>query len=77
LNHLLYNHLFLGHFGKIQPGLIWTSPLPVRPRIFSIRPPLLSCKIFLGGIPHDLNPSRRRKKKQDFFLYIIKTLNFS
>ncbi|CAF1196802.1 unnamed protein product [Rotaria sp. Silwood1] len=44
------------HFGKVQPGLIWTSPLPVRPRTFSIRPPSLSCKIFLGGIPHDLNP---------------------
>ncbi len=52
-----------GHFGKVQPGLIWTSPLPVRPRIFSIRPPSLSCKIFLGGIPHDLNPSR-------LFIYI-------
>ena len=47
-----------GHFGKVQPGLIWTSPLPVRPRTFSIRPPSLSCKVFLGGIPHDLNPSQ-------------------
>lgn len=67
--------LFLGHFGKVQPGLIWTSPLPVRPRIFSIRPPSLSCKIFLGGIPHDLNPSkifihRKIEKQQQKLLYL-------
>jgi hypothetical protein len=29
-----------------------------------MRPPSLSCKIFLGGIPHDLNPS-----ELFFFLY--------
>ena len=54
----LLNFCIQGHFGKVQPGLIWTSPLPVRPRTFSIRPPSLSCKVFLGGIPHDLNPSK-------------------
>jgi hypothetical protein len=60
------NEIFFikGHFGKVQPGLIWTSPLPVRPRTFSMRPPSLSCKVFLGGIPHDLNPS-----ELFFFLY--------
>ncbi|CAF1281760.1 unnamed protein product [Adineta steineri] len=54
------------HFGKVQPGLIWTSPLPVRPRIFSIRPPSLSCKIFLGGIPHDLNPRDLQERLESF-----------
>jgi cytoplasmic polyadenylation element-binding protein len=56
------------HFGKVQPGLIWTSPLPVRPRIFSIRPPSLSCKIFLGGIPHDLNPRDLQERLESFGL---------
>ncbi|CAF3768046.1 unnamed protein product [Rotaria sp. Silwood1] len=54
------------HFGKVQPGLIWTAPLPVRPRIFSIRPPALSCKIFLGGIPHDLNPRDLQERLENF-----------
>ncbi|CAF4519400.1 unnamed protein product, partial [Rotaria sp. Silwood2] len=54
------------HFGKVQPGLIWTAPLPVRPRIFSIRPPALSCKIFLGGIPHDLNPRNLQERLENF-----------
>lgn len=55
---------FSGHFGKVQPGLIWTSPLPVRARTFSLRPAALSCKIFLGGIPHDLHPSETRNQKK-------------
>jgi len=54
------------HFGKVQPGLIWTSPLPVRPRTFSIRPPSLSCKVFLGGIPHDLNPRDLQERLESF-----------
>ncbi|CAF1326576.1 unnamed protein product [Adineta steineri] len=54
------------HFGKVQPGLIWTSPLPVRPRTFSMRPPSLSCKVFLGGIPHDLNPRDLQERLESF-----------
>ncbi|CAF4363401.1 unnamed protein product [Rotaria sp. Silwood2] len=54
------------HFGKVQPGLIWTAPLPVRPWIVSIRPPALSCKIFLGGIPHDLNPRNLQERLENF-----------
>ncbi|CAF2686816.1 unnamed protein product [Rotaria sp. Silwood2] len=54
------------HFGKVQPGLIWTSPLPFRPRIFSMRPPSLSCKIFLGGIPHDLSPRVLQERLESF-----------
>ncbi|CAF3378066.1 unnamed protein product [Rotaria socialis] len=54
------------HFGKVQPGLIWTSNLPVRPRSFSMRPPSLSCKVFLGGIPHDLNPRDLQERLEHF-----------
>ena len=35
--------------------MCWCAPLPVKPRAYSINPPSLSNKIFLGGIPHDLN----------------------
>ncbi|CAF3723274.1 unnamed protein product [Rotaria sordida] len=59
---------FVRHFGKVQPDLLWTSPLPVRPRIFSMRPPSLSCKIFLGGIPHDLNPRDLQECLESFEL---------
>ncbi|UJR15460.1 hypothetical protein I4U23_002403 [Adineta vaga] len=54
------------HFGKVQPGLIWTSPLPIRARTFSMRPPSLSCKIFLGGIPHDLNLRDLQERLESF-----------
>ena len=51
----------LGHFGKVSQNMCWCAPLPVKPRAYSINPPSLSNKIFLGGIPHDLN---ERKKKR-------------
>ena len=40
--------------------MCWCAPLPVKPRAYSINPPSLSNKIFLGGIPHDLNERKRR-----------------
>ncbi|CAF3394768.1 unnamed protein product [Rotaria sp. Silwood1] len=43
------------HFGKVSQNMCWCAPLPVKPRAYSINPPSLSNKIFLGGIPHDLN----------------------
>ncbi|CAF1029571.1 unnamed protein product [Didymodactylos carnosus] len=43
------------HFGKVKPGLCWNSPLPVRSRGFSVQTPSMSCKVFLGGIPHDIH----------------------
>ena len=39
--------------------MCWCAPLPVKPRAYSINPPSLSNKIFLGGIPHDLNERER------------------
>lgn len=45
--------------------MCWCAPLPVKPRAYSINPPSLSNKIFLGGIPHDLND---RKNGLSFFL---------
>jgi hypothetical protein len=48
--------------------MCWCAPLPVKPRAYSINPPSLSNKIFLGGIPHDLN--ERKNKIYLFFLSI-------
>ena len=52
--------LCLGHFGKVSQNMCWCAPLPVKPRAYSINPPSLSNKIFLGGIPHDLNERKNR-----------------
>jgi hypothetical protein len=49
-----------GHFGKVSQNMCWCAPLPVKPRAYSINPPSLSNKIFLGGIPHDLNERKNR-----------------
>jgi hypothetical protein len=40
--------------------MCWCAPLPVKPRAYSINPPSLSNKIFLGGIPHDLNERKNK-----------------
>jgi hypothetical protein len=57
-----------GHFGKVSQNMCWCAPLPVKPRAYSINPPSLSNKIFLGGIPHDLN---ERKSRIYDFLFLI------
>jgi hypothetical protein len=46
--------------------MCWCAPLPVKPRAYSINPPSLSNKIFLGGIPHDLN----ERKNKLYFSYL-------
>jgi hypothetical protein len=56
----------LGHFGKVSQNMCWCAPLPVKPRAYSINPPSLSNKIFLGGIPHDLN-----ERKNDLFIVYL------
>ena len=57
----------LGHFGKVSQNMCWCAPLPVKPRAYSINPPSLSNKIFLGGIPHDLNERKERRSIENAY----------
>ncbi len=68
--------LCLGHFGKVSQNMCWCAPLPVKPRAYSINPPSLSNKIFLGGIPHDLNERKNRIQSNFFFLYRVECFFF-
>jgi len=44
----------------------WCAPLPVKPRTYSMKPPSLSSKIFLGGIPHDMNEGELSTRLSQF-----------
>ncbi len=49
--------------------MCWCAPLPVKPRAYSINPPSLSNKIFLGGIPHDLNERKNSVSSLSCLMY--------